>query len=238
MHFDVIAFDADDTLWHSETYYHDTQAALTAIMAPYHVDAQRALDVLHQIEIANLPSFGFGIKGFTISMVEAAIEATGGKISTADIRAIIDLGRAMTAHEIRLLDQTGEVVEALAKSHTLMLVTKGDLMDQERKIAGSGLAGYFQQVEIVSDKTPEVFRGLLRKHQLHPERFLMIGNSMRSDILPVLEIGGWAVYVPYALTWAHEIAEAPSGTHRFFEIAHLGQLPDLVTQIENGYDIP
>lgn len=234
MRFEVIAFDADDTLWHSECFYVDTQSAFTALLAHYGVEPQTALDVLHRTEIANLSAFGFGIKGFTISMVEAAIEATAGAISAADIRTVIELGRTMTGHELRLLDYAAETVTQLAEAHPLMIITKGDLMDQERKIAASGLADYFSRVEIVSDKTPKTYAALLRKHGVSPDRFLMIGNSMRSDILPVLDLGGWAVYVPYALTWAHETGAPPAAHPRFYEISHLGLLPELVARIENG----
>jgi putative hydrolase of the HAD superfamily len=234
MRFDGIAFDADDTLWHSEPFYQDAGSALLDLLEPYGIDRQEALDILHRIEIDNLAPFGYGIKGFTISMVEAAIEATNGKVSAADIGRIIELGREMTGHELRLLDHSAEAVAQLAGTHPLALITKGDLMDQERKLAASGLAGYFSRVEIVSDKNPETYAAVLRKHNLVPERFLMVGNSLRSDILPVLEIGGWAVYVPYALTWAHETGDAPGMNQRFFEIDHLGLLPELVTKIENG----
>jgi putative hydrolase of the HAD superfamily len=232
MRFDVIAFDADDTLWHSEVFYQDTQSALVSLLAPYGVDSQAALEILHRIEIANLDPFGFGIKGFTISMIEAAIEATAGEVSTVDIRAIIELGKAMTGHELRLLDYSAETLAQLAKSHRLLLITKGDLMDQERKIAASGLASYFWGVEIVSDKNPETYAALLRKYSLTPEGFLMVGNSLRSDILPVLEMGGWAVYIPYALTWMHETGVAPAASQRFYEIEHLGLLPELLAEIE------
>jgi len=232
MRFDAIAFDADDTLWQSETFYHEAQSALVAILAPYGVGRQEVLDTLHRIEIANLASFGFGIKGFTLSMIEAAIEATSGKVSTADVRAIIKLGKAMTGHELHLLAYAHETVAQLAKSHILMMITKGDLMDQERKIAASGLASYFKHVEIVSDKNLETYAALLRKHGLRPEHFLMVGNSMRSDILPVLEMGGWAVFIPHELTWTHENITPPAANQRFYEIDHLGLLTGLVAKIE------
>ena len=232
MRFDVIAFDADDTLWQTESYYRDTEASFLALLALYGVKGEAALDIFHRIEIANLEPFGFGIKGFTLSMIEAAVQVTGGKVSAQDILAIIELGRAMTRHDINLLDHSAQTVTQLAETYPLMLITKGDLMDQERKIDASGLAGYFRHVEIVSVKTPETYAALLHKHSLAPERFLMIGNSMVSDILPVLEIGGWVVYVPHALTWAHETSAVPTGNHRFFEIKHLGQLPGLVAEIE------
>lgn len=233
MKFDVIGFDADDTLWHSESYYHDAQRAFTRLLQRYQVEPEAALGVLHRIEVANLPTFGYGIKGFTISMVEAAVEATGGKVRGEDIQKIVALGRAMTTHEIRLLEHSADTVERLARRYTLMLITKGDLMDQERKLAVSGLAQWFGQVEIVSDKTTALYTALLRKHNFNAERFLMVGNSMRSDILPVLELGGTAVYVPYELTWAHEAGIAPeSAGSRFYEIAHLGLLPELLEEIE------
>jgi putative hydrolase of the HAD superfamily len=236
MRLEAIAFDADDTLWHSECHYRDSEASWLNLLAPYDIKGETALAIFHRIEIANLTSFGFGIKGFILSMIEAAIEATGGKVSLKDIQAIIELGKAMTRQELRLMDYSAETVAHLAKTHPLMLITKGDLMDQERKIASSGLAGYFGMVEVVSSKTAEIYAALLQKHSLVPERFLMIGNSIPSDILPVLEIGGWGVYVPHALTWAHETSTPPVTNHRYFEIEHLGLLPDLVNQIENRPD--
>jgi putative hydrolase of the HAD superfamily len=234
MHFETIAFDADDTLWHSEVFYQENEAALVDLIAPYGVKRQVLLEVLHRVEIDNLGPFGYGIKGFTLSMIDAAIEATSGKVSTQDIQKIIALGRAMTEHELRLLEHSQAAVAQLAESRPLMLVTKGDLQDQERKIAASGLAGYFKYVEIVSDKNTETYAALLRKHGLRPERFLMVGNSMRSDILPVLEMGGWAVYVPHELTWAHERRPAPEANQRFYEIEHLGLLEELVAKIESS----
>lgn len=232
MRFDVIAFDADDTLWQSECFYQDTESALIALLAPYDVDRKQALDILHRIEIANLSPFGYGIKSFTISMVEAAIEATSDQINPADIQAIIELGKAMTEHELRLLEFSNEAIAELANSHNLMIITKGDLMDQERKIAASRLASYFKYVEIVSDKNLETYTALLRKYNLAPESFMMVGNSMRSDILPVLHLGGWAVYVPHELTWTHENSTTPEANHRFYEIDHLRLLPELVSRIE------
>ncbi len=233
MKLEMIAFDADDTLWHSESYYHDAQNAFADMLAPYGVEKETAFEVLHRVDISNLPAFGYGIKGFIISMVEAAVEATGGRIHAEAIQKIVGLGREMTRHEIRLLDHSAETVALLAKDYPLMLITKGDLMDQERKLADSGLESSFQQVEIVSDKTSGVYAALLRRHGLAAERFLMVGNSMRSDILPVLELGGQAVHVPYALTWIHESGTAPvSANGRFHEIEHLGLLPELVKQIE------
>jgi putative hydrolase of the HAD superfamily len=235
MRFELIAFDADDTLWHSETFYQEAQAGLAAILSSYGIHPNVLHDALLHIEVENLDTLGYGAKAFTISMVEAGIQLTGGRISTADVQAIIGLGKAMLSHKIQLLEHSHATVARLAQSHELMVITKGDLMDQERKLAASGLLEYFQKIEIVSDKKPQVYASLLKKHGVSPERFLMIGNSMRSDILPVLDLGGWAVYVPYATTWAHETAvDELEIKERFFEIDHLGQLPTLVAQLEEA----
>jgi putative hydrolase of the HAD superfamily len=231
---EMIAFDADDTLWHSECYYREAQDRFVEILTPYLNGSIPALDVLHQIEIRNLPDFGYGIKGFAISMVEAAVQATAGSIPAPEIQKIVDAARAMTRHEIRLLDYAREAVERLAASYPLLMVTKGDLMDQERKISGSGLGHYFQAVEIVSDKTPAVYQALLQKYNIDSRRFLMVGNSLRSDVLPVIALGGWGVYIPYALTWAHEhVLDAPADPARFFELGDLGGLADLIARIES-----
>jgi putative hydrolase of the HAD superfamily len=238
MLFELIAFDADDTLWHSETFYQEAQTGLAAILAPYGIHPDTLHDTLLHIEVGNLATLGYGAKAFTISMVEAGIQMTGGRISTADVQAIIGLGKAMLSHEIQLLEHSHGTVARLAQSHELMVITKGDLMDQERKLAASGLIEYFKKIEIVSDKKPQVYASLLQKHGVSPDHFLMIGNSMRSDILPVLDLGGWAVYVPYAMTWAHEQAMVEMVMkERFYEIDHLGQLPDLVAQLEEAKNI-
>ncbi len=232
-HFEMIAFDADDTLWHSERFYEEAKEGLASLLAPYGVEKGVLFAILHETEMHHLPLFGYGIKAFTLSMIETAVKATGGRVRGSDVQAVIDLGRAMVGHEMKLLDFATETVASLAESHPLMLITKGDLMDQERKIASSGLAGYFKHVEIVSDKTREVYAKMLERHGVAPERFLMVGNSMRSDILPVLELGGYGVYVPYELIWVHEHSPAPEGMDgRYHEIDHLGLLPALVAQLE------
>jgi putative hydrolase of the HAD superfamily len=231
-----IAFDADDTLWHSENHYHAAQDAFTHIVAPYGPGAEQALAALHEIEINNLASFGYGIKGFVLSMIEAAVKLSGGALRAVEVQAIIDLGRAMTIHEIILLPGAREAVLRLAEDHPILLITKGDLMDQQRKIRESGLAEYFSAVEIVPDKTPAIYETLLARHAIAPERFLMIGNSLRSDIMPALALGGYAVYVPYELSWAHEAAvELPTAVDgRYHEIASLADLPELVTRLEQN----
>ena len=222
---DLIAFDADDTLWHNERLYADIQAEYGRLLAPYQPPAAVA-DLLNTVELRNLPYFGYGIKSFTLSMLEAAIEISGGQVPAAVLGQVLSLGKRMLAAPLQLLEHAETVVAELARTHTLMIITKGDLLDQETKVERSGLAGYFRQVEVVSDKTPASYAAILAKHRISPDRFLMVGNSLRSDILPVVAVGGWAVYIPYHITWAHEAA-VPSAAEqsRFVELEHLGLLP-------------
>jgi putative hydrolase of the HAD superfamily len=230
--FSVIAFDADDTLWYNERLYVRAQTQLKALLSAYVADEQMD-ERLYQTEMRNLDHFGYGIKAFTLSMIETAIELTDGRISARDIQAIIENARAMMVADVDLLDHVDEVLGLLAADHALMLITKGDLLDQERKLARSGLAEHFRYVEIVSDKAPENYRAILDRIAVPASDFLMVGNSLRSDILPVLELGGTAVYVPQELTWVHESAELPpSSEPGFHRLEHLGQLPALLTRLE------
>ncbi len=231
--FDVIAFDADDTLWHNERLFLSAQARFRDLLTHYHspewIDAR-----LYQTELRNLPHFGYGIKAFALSMIETAVELTEGRISGRDIQVIIDAAKEMLSTEVELLDHVAETIPRLADSYALMLITKGDLRDQELKIARSGLAPHFRHVEIVSDKSPESYSRLLQHHGIPPERFLMVGNSLRSDILPVLALGASAVYVPHELTWAHEVADRPpAGQPGFYELEHLGLLRGLLERLEH-----
>jgi putative hydrolase of the HAD superfamily len=231
--FDLIAFDADDTLWYNERLYLQTQASLAALLEGYGV-ARRTLDErLYQTESRNIQVFGYGIKSFTLSMIESAVELTGGKLSAPDVLAIIGLARAQLNAPVELLEHVGVTVPRLAARYRLMLITKGDPLDQETKLARSGLEEYFREIEVVSDKTPQSYAALFRNQVVDPRRVLMVGDSLRSDILPVLELGGCAVYVPYPGAWLHEAAEAPiPGTPRFYQLEQLGQLPDLLDQLE------
>jgi len=232
--FDLLAFDADDTLWHNERLYVNTQARFTQLLSQYH-PADWVNDRLYQTETANLQHFGYGIKAFALSMIETAIELTEGRISGSDIQAIVGWAKGMINAEVELLRDVSLTIPELAKKYPLMLITKGDLLDQERKISLSGLGSYFQQVEVVSQKTVESYEKLLRKHAILPGRFLMVGNSLRSDILPILELGGRAVYVPYETTWLHEEADLPQpGTPGFYQLEHLGQLPALLEKYEQA----
>jgi putative hydrolase of the HAD superfamily len=230
--FDLIAFDADDTLWHTEGLYSDAQARFKALLERY-ISHDTVEEKLFETEMRNVPVFGYGIKGFTLSMIETAIELTEGRITGRDIQQVIDLAKNMFNAEVRPLDHVQATLEALSKSHRLMIVTKGDLFDQESKIARSGLASYFRHVEIVSDKTPDSYAALLARYMAPPERFMMVGNSLRSDVLPVLRLGGTAVYIPYAITWAHEmVSEVPAGLPAWHELGSLQELPALVARLE------
>jgi putative hydrolase of the HAD superfamily len=177
----------------------------------------------------NLELYGYGIKGFTLSAIETAIELTGGRIGAEEIRQLIGLGREMLAHPVALLEGVAETLEALAPRFRLVLITKGDLRDQERKLAKSGLAGHFQHIEIVSEKDTAAYRRLFARQAIAPAQFLMVGNSLKSDILPVLELGGAGVHIPYHLTWAAEHAEPPvAPPGRLFTLRHMTGLPEIV----------
>ena len=228
---DVIALDADDTLWHNETLYSHTQDRFRDLLTRYD-RGEWSKHVLHETEMENLRFYGYGIKSFTLSMIETSIKLTGGRILASEIQEILDLGKEMLNSPVRLMDHVAEVIPQLAASCQLMLITKGDLLDQETKLARSGLGSYFCHVEVVATKTTEVYRSLLEKHQISPKRFLMVGNSLRSDILPVVALGAQAVHIPYAITWAHEDVAVPRGEPMsYVELGHIGLLPDHVAQL-------
>jgi putative hydrolase of the HAD superfamily len=231
--FDVIAFDADDTLWHNERLYVSAQAKFKQLLAQYH-SPEWIEERLYHTEIRNLQHFGYGIKAFALSMIETAVELTEGRIAGKDIQTIIDAAKTMLAAEVELLEHVADTLASLTTTYPLMLITKGDLFDQETKIVRSGLAQRFRHIEIVSDKSHESYAKLFQRHDITPERFLMVGNSLRSDILPVLALGASAVYVPYQHTWAHEAAERPPAEQQgYYEIEHLGLLPSLLQRLEH-----
>jgi putative hydrolase of the HAD superfamily len=226
-----IGFDADDTLWHNENIFERVQERYFALLARYH-DAATVKRALQATETRNLELYGYGIKGFMLSAIETAIELSGGKVSPVELRELLALGRGMLDHPVELLDGAREALEALAGRHRLLLITKGDLRDQERKLAKSGIADRFQWIEIVSEKNAGTYERILRRHGIDPARFLMVGNSIKSDILPVLALGGAGVYVPYRITWALEHAETPPASGRFFEAKSLRELPGIVERWE------
>jgi putative hydrolase of the HAD superfamily len=222
-----IGFDADDTLWHNENIFERVQERYFELLSRYH-DAATVKKALEVTESRNLELYGYGIKGFMLSAIETAIELTDGKVSPAEVRELLALGRKMLEHPVELLDGAREALEALAPRHRLILITKGDLRDQERKLSKSGIAGLFNGVEIVSEKNSDTYERIFLRHGVEPSRFLMVGNSIKSDILPVLALGGSGVHVPYRITWGLEQAEAPPASDRFFQASSLRELPGIV----------
>lgn len=226
---DVIAFDADDTLWHNEPLFTLTKEKFERLLLKYHSQewVGRKLD---ETEMRNIEHFGYGIKGFTLSMIETAVELTEGRITGSEIMEIIGFAREMMKHPVELLEGAQETVVALSVSYELMIITKGDMFDQESKIARSGLGDYFSRIEIVSKKNQQTYEAVMRRHDLRPDRFLMVGNSIKSDILPVVAAGGRAVYVPYPTTWIHEhVADYDSA--QFLQIERLNLLPALLDEL-------
>lgn len=203
-HIEIIAFDADDTLWHNESLFTITQNKYKKLLSKYH--SEEWIDErLFDTETENIQHFGYGVKGFTLSMIETAIELSEGRITGAEIMQIIEFAKEMLKSPIELLDSVAETIEKLSQTHDLMIITKGDLFDQESKIARSGLADYFSKIEIVKEKDDAVYQKILDKHKIDKDTFVMVGNALKSDILPVLRIGAAAIHVPYHTTWAREI---------------------------------
>ncbi|MDX6751417.1 HAD family hydrolase [Geminicoccaceae bacterium 1502E] len=226
----TIGFDADDTLWHNEQFYRLTEGRLAELLAG-HAQAEHVSQRLLEAEKRNLQLYGFGIKGFTLSMIETAIEISDGEVPASVIAEILAAGREMLEHPVDPLPHARETLERLAGSYRLVLITKGDLFDQERKLAQSGLGELFDAVEIVSDKTAATYRLLFDRHGNGPQHSMMVGNSLKSDVVPAIEAGGWGVHVPHELTWALEHAEVPVDAPRFRRLEHLGQLVELLREM-------
>lgn len=229
----TLGFDADDTLWHNERFFHLTQERFAELLSDY-AAPDHLMERLEQAERRNLGHYGFGIKGFVLSMIETAIEVTDHRVPAAVIARILDAGQEMLAHPIELLPGVQETIESLAPGYRLVLITKGDLLDQERKLAQSGLGELFDAVEIVSNKTPQVYAHIFARHGDGAESALMVGNSMKSDVIPALTAGGWGVHVPSVLEWALERADPPLAHPRFRVLPDLGQLPDLLAWIDGS----
>ncbi len=228
----AIGFDADDTLWRNEDLFASMHARFGALLARYH-DAATVERELLATELRNLAPYGYGVKSFTLSAIETAIHLSSGKISADEIQYLIDLGRAMLAHPVELIDGAADTLAQLAAAggFRLLVITKGDLLDQQGKLARSGLAERFHHVEILADKHAPAYADVLRRHAIAPENFLMVGNSLKSDILPVLALGGAAVHVPYHLLWTHErTEERPPTGGRFYELKTLRDLPAVVRE--------
>ena len=226
----TIGFDADDTLWHNERFFRLTQARFNDLLSN-HAPPEHLAERLLQAERRNVGAYGFGVKGFTLSMIETAIEVSEGQVPAAVIGELLAAGREMLAHPIELLPHARDAVEALSGRYRLVLVTKGDLLDQERKLAQSGLGDLFDAVEIVSDKRSQTYRDVFARHGTGPDQAMMVGNSLKSDVWPMLEAGGWAVHVPHEMTWELEHAPPPEGHPRFAELNDLHLLPEVVARI-------
>ncbi len=229
--FNLLAFDADDTLWHNERLYVNAQSRFVELLEQYH-HPDWIRERLYQTETRNLTHFGYGIKAFALSMLESGVELTEGRLSGKDVKTLIDLAKEMLNAPVELLPHVSKVIPQLAKQYPLMVITKGDLLDQETKIHRSGLGQYFRDIEVVSHKTSETYARLLEKHAIPSERFLMVGNSIRSDILPILELGGTGIHIPYETTWLHEMAEPPTSQPGFYALEDMGRLSGLLERLE------
>ena len=230
MTIDLICLDADDTLWHNMRHFNATEDALLDMLRPFS-QAQVTRERLIACETRNLPLYGYGAKGFTLSMIETAVDLAGDAVTGTMIEGILAAGRALLAHPVELFDGVEDTLRALAAMAPLVLVTKGDLLHQESKLAASGLGDLFSGIEIVSDKKADTFRALFERHGIDAHRTVMAGDSMRSDILPALEAGAWAAFIPQDGAWSHETAAAPDTHPRFVQLERLGQLPDWIATL-------
>ena len=226
----VIGFDADDTLWVNEPYYREVEEHFVQLVTSYGVNGNIA-GALFETEISNLRLYGYGIKAFMLSLVECAIELTGGGVSSRDINRIIGFGKSMLERPIELLDDVKPVLEKLAPRYKLIVATKGDLLDQERKMRRSGISDYFHHIEVMSDKKEKQYEQLFKHLDIAPEDFLMIGNSLKSDIITPLELGAWCIHVPYHTTWVHEEVDQRPVSGRFFQVEHLREIMDLIPMV-------
>ena len=229
----TIGFDADDTLWHNERFFRMTQDRFAELLADF-AEQDHLEERLLEAEKRNLGHYGFGVKGFVLSMIETAIEVTEERVPAAVIAELMEAGREMLNHPIDLLPHAAEAVAHCAENHRVLLITKGDLLDQERKLAQSGLGDLFDGVEIVSDKRQSVYEDIFARHGDGADLGMMVGNSMKSDVVPMVDAGGWGVYVPHGLTWALEVATPPDGHSKYRQIEELNGLPALVDEISKA----
>ena len=221
--FDVVGFDADDTLWRSEDYFTEAEQLFVAKVAPYAPEGIDVLDALHATEVGNVPLSGYGVKAYALSMVQAAVTATRGNVPSTVIGELVDHAHEMLVHPVDLLDGVPETLAAVGRSHRLVLITKGDLVHQYRKVRTSGIAHHFEHIQVVLEKDVATYGQLLTEWGIEPIRFLMVGNSVKSDILPILELGGHGIHIPYHVTWAHEVVHEHDGG--FVELATIAEVP-------------
>ncbi len=223
----VIAFDADDTLWVNEPYFQDTEKKFCALLEEFMPQHDLSRELL-KIEIENLALYGYGIKGYILSMIETALKVTNNNIPNTAIERIIDYGKEILNEPIELLDNVEGVLKSLQDHYRIVVATKGDLLDQERKLKKSGLSHYFHHIEVMSEKKEEDYLKLIKHLDIRPDEFLMIGNSLKSDVIPVLNIGGHAIHVPYHTTWAHEQVEATLDHANFRHVERLDEVLGLI----------
>jgi putative hydrolase of the HAD superfamily len=228
---ELIAFDADDTLWHNLIHFDAAEKRFGEMFADY-MPEEQAVKILMDAEMRNIKSYGFGAKTFTLTMIETAISISGGAVESATITKLIGMGRSMLTHDIELLPHVEDTLKALHGQHRLLLVTKGDLHHQEQKVLASGLAHYFEAIEIVSDKKPATYDKICKRHGSKTEHSLMAGNSMRSDVLPMIAAGGYGVYVPFDILWDHEHEEVPAETPRFFTVDDLRGVVEVIGRLK------
>lgn len=226
----AIGFDADDTLWQNERFFREAEGQFVALLGDFGA-AETVSARLFEVERRNVPLYGFGIKGFMLSMIETALSVSGGRVSQAALADMVALGRDMLGHPVEILPDVRQTLERLADRYPLALVTKGDLFDQERKLTASGLAGLFATVDIVSDKSPATYARVFARCGTGPGEALMVGNSLRSDILPALATGAYAAHVPHALTWAYEHVEEPVDHPRFYLAETISRIPGIIEEI-------
>ncbi|PWB82726.1 MAG: haloacid dehalogenase [Methylocystaceae bacterium] len=230
----VIGFDADDTLWHNENHFQDMQDVLRSIIERYPVDRERVDDHLLQVEQNNLGRYGYGAKAFALSMIETAVELTGGEIAGRDIARIIAMVQSFLSGPTHVLDGVTDTLDILKGRYELLLITKGDELEQKMKLASSKLEPFFHRAHFVQEKDVKTYGAILQSQQVEPQEFLMVGNSVRSDIRPVLELGGAAVHIPYHVTWQHEHSELSDGERRAAVV--LASIRDLPRFLERGRD--
>ena len=229
--FETIAFDGDDTLWQNETYYLEAKEQFKHLLSKYQ-DSDSTRRRLDEIEVHNINVYGYGIKSFTLSMIETAIDLSDGKIEGPEIHQIIDISKEMLTNEVELFEHVEETLKRIRVNFDLMLITKGDQFEQERKIARSGISGYFRYIEIVGEKSRESYQAIITKYEIPPTRFIMVGNSLRSDIQPVVAMGGRAIYIPNEQTWSHEEVPKEGIEHtEYDELEHIAQLPEYLDQL-------
>jgi len=223
----VIGFDADDTLWVNETYFREVEHEFAKLLSAY--ETENKIDQeLFKMEMKNLEIYGYGVKGFVLSMVESAIDLSNGKIDNATISKILNLGKEMVLKPVEVIDGVEEVLKSLVDNYRLILLTKGDLLDQERKLEKSGLSKYFHHIEVLSDKKDENYKNLLDHLEIDVKNFLMIGNSLKSDVLPLINIGALAIHIPFHTTWAHEMVKEEDANGSYKTVATIKEILQLI----------